>query len=102
MDRDTKDILETVNFIKERMVIKDDLEKFATRDEVRDIVREELEPIHGRLSNIEAELRDIRGRLDLLEEQIGSIKGYAKEIDELRGRVHDIERHLGLNKRIAA
>ena len=108
MDQNTRDILETVNFIKDHMVMKadaatkEDLKKFATRDEVRDIVREELEPIHSRLSTIEAELRDIRDRLDLLEEQVGSMRGYAKEIDELRGRVRDIEQHLAIKKHVAA
>ena len=89
MDQNTRDILETVNFIKENMVTKDDL-------------REQLEPVHSRLSTIEADLRDIRDRLDLLEEQVGSMKGYAKEIDELRGRVRDIEHHVGLKKHLAA
>jgi len=101
MDQNTKDILETVNFIKDNMVTKGELPDLV-RPVVRDIVREELEPIHQRLSNIEAELREIRGRLDLLEEQVGSMRGYAKEIDELRNRVRDIERRLGVKKQMAA
>jgi predicted nuclease with TOPRIM domain len=89
MDQNTKDILATVNFIKDNMVTKDDL-------------REELAPAHSRLSNIEAELRDISGRLDMLEEAVSSMKGYAKEIDDLRGRVREIEKHLGIAKNMAA
>jgi hypothetical protein len=30
------------------------------------------------------------------------LKGVTKEIDEIRDRVKEIERHLGLNKKIAA
>jgi predicted nucleic acid-binding Zn-ribbon protein len=101
MDQNTRDILETVNFIKDNMVTKRQLPDLV-RPVVRDIIREELEPIHQRLSAIERELRDIRGRLDFLEEAIGSMKGYAKEIDDLRGRVREIEKHLGIVEKMAA
>ena len=47
-------------------------------------------------------LRDINRRVDALEKVVGTIGGFAKEIDELRARVKDIERHLGMNKKIAA
>jgi len=95
-------LADDITDIKTRMTTKNDFDNFATKDEVRDIIREELEPIHSRLSNIEAELRDIRQRLDLLEEAVGSMRGYAKEIDELRARVRDIERHLGIHNKIRA
>ena len=87
--------------MKENMVTKQELPNLV-RPVIREIVREELQPIHQRLSNIEGELRDINRRLDLLEEDVASIKGYAKEIDELRGRVKAIEKHLGITKKIAA
>jgi len=54
------------------------------------------------LTSIEAELRGINRRLDLLEEQVGSLKGFSKEIDELRSRIRDIEKHRGITKKIAA
>jgi septation ring formation regulator EzrA len=98
MDQNMRDIIDALTFIRDNMATKDDLKNFATKEDVRDIIREELEPIHGRLSNIEAELRDVRERLDLLEEAVGSMKGYAKEIDELRDRVRNIERHLAHTK----
>lgn len=54
------------------------------------------------IREIRGELRDINCRLDALEHVVGDIKGFAKEIDELRARVRDIEKHLGLTKKIAA
>jgi hypothetical protein len=94
MDQNTKDILESVNFIKDRMLTKND---------VRDIIREELPGIiHEELKPIQHELREINRRLDTLDEQYKNLKGVTKEIDELRDQVRVIEKHLGLNKKIAA
>jgi len=45
---------------------------------------------------------DINKRLDLFEQNYANLKGVTKEIDEVRERVRDIEKHLGLNKKIAA
>ena len=94
MDRNTKDILETVNFIKDRMLTKDDV-RAIIREEIPGMIREELKPIHH-------ELREINRRLDTLDEQYKNLKGVTKEIDELRDQVRAIEKHLGLNKKIAA
>jgi len=51
---------------------------------------------------LHGELADINRRLDLLDRQFANLKGVTKEIDEVRDRVRDIEKHLGLNKKIAA
>jgi hypothetical protein len=51
MDKDTKDILEAVNFIKDHMVTKDDL-------------REELKPIRSELKSIRDELDDLTDKLE--------------------------------------
>ena len=53
------------------------------------------------LTGVEAELREIKPRLDLLEEQVGGLKGFSKEIDELRARIAEIEKHVGISKKIA-
>jgi hypothetical protein len=48
MDTNTKDILETVNFIKDRMLTKDDVRDITReviRQEVPGMIREELKPI---------------------------------------------------------
>jgi hypothetical protein len=86
MDQDTKDILEIVNFIKDRMLTKDD---------VRVIVREELR-------DVRSDVKAIRTELDELGEKVDNIAGYRKEIDHALERIAAIERHLGINKKIAA
>jgi len=44
------------------------------------------------------------GRICLLPQRMAGagMRGFAKEIDDLRARIRDIERHLGIHKRIAA
>jgi hypothetical protein len=59
------------------------------------MIREELKPIHH-------ELKEINRRLDTLDEEYKNLKGVTKEIDELRDQVRAIEKHLGLDKKIAA
>ncbi len=98
MDQNTKDILETVNFIKDRMLTKDDvrdLTREVIRQEVPAMIREELKPIHH-------ELKEINRRLDLIEESYANLKGVTKEIDEIRGEVRAIQKHLGIERKIAA
>ena len=97
MDQNTKDILETVNFIKDRMLKDDvrDITREVIRQEVPALIREELKAIHH-------ELKEINRRLDTLDEEYKNLKGVTKEIDELRDQVRAIEKHLGLDKKIAA
>ncbi len=94
MDQNTKDILETVNFIKDRMLTKDDV-RTIIREEVPGMISDALKPIYH-------ELKEINRRLDVLDEEYKNLKGVTKEIDELRADVRAIEKHLGLNKKIAA
>ncbi len=88
-----KDVLEAVIFIKER------IEHLPTEDRVREIVREEvaeaLQPIHGTLV-------DINRRLDQIEENYANLRGVTKEIDEIRDEVRAIQKHLGIERKIAA
>jgi hypothetical protein len=98
MDQNTKDILDTVNFIKDRMLTKDDVRDITReviRQEVPAMIREELKPIHH-------ELREINRRLDALDEQYKNLKGVTKEIDEIRDEVRAIQKHLGIERKIAA
>ncbi|MGH6676484.1 MAG: hypothetical protein ACRECE_09745 [Xanthobacteraceae bacterium] len=55
-----------------------------------------------RLRDIGAEIAVIHRRIERLEEQGGSNAGFAKEHDHLLSRVAKIEKHLGLDKKIAA
>ena len=92
-DQNTKDILEAVNFIKEKV------EQLPTKEDVRAIVEqvvdEKLQPIH-------ASLTEINRRLDTIEEHYANLKGVTKEIDEIRGEVRAIQKHLGIERKIAA
>ena len=52
--------------------------------------------------SLRTELAEINRRLDLIEQNYANLKGVTKEIDEVRERVRDVEKHLGLNKKIEA
>ncbi len=93
MDKNTNDILEAVNFIKEKVEI------LPTKDEVRAIVEEVVDE---KLTPIHATLADINRRLDALEEHYSNLKGVTKEIDEIRAEVQGIQKHLGIDRKIAA
>jgi hypothetical protein len=85
--------LEAVNFIKEKV------EQLPTKDDVRaiveEVVDEKLRPIH-------VSLTEINRRLDKIEENYANLKGVTKEIDEIRDEVRAIQRHLGIERKMAA
>ncbi len=76
--------------------IKSDVSQLRT--EMRELRTEMREGF----ADIRSELKDIHNRLDALEAAVHNISGYAKEIDHLMERVRAIEKHLGLNQKIAA
>src|SRR5258706_7811129 len=93
-----KEIGETLAFIVERM---------ATKDDVRKIVRHEIgELVPGivalELKPMREQLNEILDRLDTLDEQYANLKGVTKEIDDLRREVRTIKKHLGLSTEIVA
>ena len=47
-------------------------------------------------------LADINKRLDHIEKNYANLKGVTKEIDEIRGEVRAIQKHLGIERKIAA
>jgi len=61
-------------------------------------VAEHFVEVHGELRAIRNEIAAINRRLDRLEEHYGSVKGYAKEIDEIRARIKNIEKRLHLSR----
>jgi hypothetical protein len=89
MEKDTAEIIETLNLI---------LAKTATKDDVEALCVE----MRGGFANIRAELKDIRLRLDALEVAARNVSGLAKEIDHPLQRVDAIEKHLGIHHNIAA
>ena len=103
MEKDATEILEVVNFIKDRMATKDDLAELRQNvDELRQDMNDRFEAVETRLTSIESELRDIRKRIEILEEAVHNVSGFAKEIDNLMERVRAIETHLNIKPKVAA
>jgi uncharacterized coiled-coil DUF342 family protein len=113
---DTEEVGEMLAHVVEHMATKEDIADIrrgmATKDELaatnkelksfrqefndfRDETRQNFREIH-------AELADIRRELDDLRSRVANITGYGKEIDHALERVAAIEKHLGIEKRIAA
>lgn len=69
--------------------IKSELAEF--RDETRSGFRD-----------LRTELKSIRRELDELKEKVLNVTGFRKEIDHAFERLAAIEKHLGLNNKIAA
>ncbi len=59
------------------------------------VIAEELKPIL-------AELKDIRRDLNDLAKKVENISGFSKEIDHALERIAAIEKHLGLDNKVAA
>lgn len=104
MDKNIADILEALDFIKEHMATKDDLAELL--NELRSEFRTEIDTLRTEMqegvASIRGELRDICQRLDALEEAARNSAGLTKEIDHLMERVRAIEKHLGIQQKIAA
>jgi hypothetical protein len=107
MDKNTKDILETVIFIKDRMATKDDIAELRTefKGDITGLRKEFVEfrtETREQFAELRTEIRDIRQRLESLEEAAHNSAGFAKEIDHVMQRVVEIEKHLGIQQKIAA
>lgn len=96
MDENIKDIIESLNFIKENMATE-----FS---ELRSNMDVRFTAVDNRLDNIEEQLKDLpalrtdilklQQQLENLSETANGMKGYATEIDELRSRVSAMELKL--------
>ena len=74
--------------------ITDIKSKMATKDDIANL--------GGQLTSVERELKSIRRDLDDLREKVENVSGFQKEIDHALERIAAIEKHLGINKKIAA
>jgi predicted nucleic acid-binding Zn-ribbon protein len=85
MDRGFAAVADDITDIKSKMATKDDIANLG-----------------GQLTSVERELKSIRRDLDDLREKVENVSGFQKEIDHALERIAAIEKHLGLNKKIAA
>lgn len=96
MDKNTKDMLDALDFIKQRM---------ATKSEIAEL-RLELHTFRveteASFRSLRVELAEINKRLDIIEQSYANLKGVTKEIDEIREQVRAIQKHLGIERKIAA
>ena len=96
MDKNTQDILDALDFIKERMASKPDIAELRLELQT---FRTDAE---GSFRSVRSDLAEISKRLDLMEESYANLRGVTKEIDEIRAEVSAIQKHLGIEKKIAA
>jgi uncharacterized protein (UPF0305 family) len=97
MDRGIKDILDTVAFIKERV------EQLPTEERVREIIREEVPAIvREEIKDLRVDVKAIREELEDLKEKVENLTGFRKEIDHALERIAAIEKHLGIEEKMAA
>ncbi len=98
-----KEIGDMLTHVVKHMATKDDIEKLATKDDVRGIIREEVPGIVAEeLKPLSSELKQIRRDLDGLKDKYENVSGFSKEIDHALERIAKIEKHLGLDKTLAA
>jgi hypothetical protein len=96
MDKNSEDILDALDFIKDRMATKADVAEL--RLELNSF-RTEAE---GNARQLHKDLSEINKRLDLIEQNYANLKGVTKEIDEIRAEVRAIQKHLGIERKIPA
>jgi hypothetical protein len=70
------------------------VEHMATKEDIANVLVQ--------LTSVERELKSIRRDLDDLREKVENVIGFQKEIDHALERIAAIEKHLGINKKIAA
>jgi len=97
MDQNLKDILETVNFIKDHvmtnMVTKDELPELV-RPIIREELAEALKPIEVRLASVESKVAGTNRRLDT-EAMLRDDLALPKRVSDLETRSFGASRHPG-------
>ena len=81
------------------------VEHMATKDDLAGVKRElkeDIAKVGDQATGIERELKGIRRDLDVLREKVDNVSGFRKEIDHALDRIAAIEKHLGIDKKIAA
>ena len=89
------EIGEMLTHVVEHMLTKEDGEKFATKEDVAALDSK----LTGRIDKLDV---SIHRELDTIKEQLENVSGFGKEIDHALERTAAIEKHLGINKNVAA
>ena len=87
---------EMLSHVVKHMVTKEDLEKVDTN-----LVAFQTETAEN-FREVKAEIADIRRVVEALQARVGNTEGYSKEIDHALARIARIEKHLGIEPRMAA
>jgi hypothetical protein len=74
------------------------VEHMATNDELKEFREETAENFRA----LRAEVADVRRDVEELKSRADNSAGYSKEIDHALARIAAIEKHLGIEKKIAA
>ena len=98
-----KELGEMLAYVVEHMATKEELG--ATNKELKSF-RQEFDDFRDEtrqnFREIRAELADIRRDVEELKSRADNSAGYSKEIDHALERIAAIEKHLGIEKKIAA
>ena len=97
-----KEVGEMLTHVVEHMVKKDELAATNTElksfrqefNDFRDETRQNFREIHAELADIRRDVEELKSRAD-------NSAGYSKEIDHALERIAAIEKHLGIEKKIA-
>ena len=74
------------------------VEHMATKDELKEFREDAAESFRA----LRAEVADVRRNVEELKSRADNSAGYSKEIDHALERIAAIEKHLGIEKKIAA
>ena len=91
-----KEIGEMLAYVVARMATKDDVAALGKQ------LKGDIARVSEQVTSIEHELKAIRRDLADLTERFENVSGFHKEIDHALERIAAIEKHLGLDKKIAA
>ena len=95
---------ETLAYVVQNMATKDDVRDMATKEDIsalRTELKSDIAALGDQVASIERDLKQIRRDLYELADKVENIGGYRKEIDHALERIAAIERHLGINRKIA-
>ena len=98
MDKNTRDIIDSLNFIREHMLSK---EEGVTKSELAALKSEFTERIEQLSEKIEDTRIELRGKFESLDKRL-DIEVIKRTEQRLPERMRAIEQHLGIEKQIAA